>query len=182
MKVQDAMIAGAKCCSPDDALSQAAQFMQQNDCGWVPVIDSDSRVVGVLTDRDICMAAYAQDEALSGIRVSSAMSHGVFGCRPSDDLLAAQRIMREHQVRRLPVANADGKLVGIVSFSDIALAVAGTSGGKAQVARTLLAICGPHRREAQIEPLEPLDQHRVRSRESQRWRAAGRSTQRAWPQ
>ena len=145
MKVEDIMIRNVKCCAPADVLNHAAQIMWENDCGCVPVVDDDSRTVGILTDRDICMAAYTQGRALKDIQVSSAMSREVFVCRSSDDLLTAQRLMRGHCVRRLPATDADGKLMGIVSLTDIARALVGTSTGKAQVATTVVAICAPHR-------------------------------------
>jgi CBS domain-containing protein len=73
-----------------------------------------------VTDRDICMAAYFQGMPLSGIQVSTAMSRQLIVCSSDDDLSAAERIMREKKVRRLPVLNKQGRLVGLLSISDIA--------------------------------------------------------------
>lgn len=136
------MVEKVNCCGPDDPLSQAAQIMMEHDCGWIPVVNRDSRVIGVLTDRDICIAAYMQRTTLGGVAVSSAMTHDVHACRPRDDLLTAQRMMRRHRVRRLPVADGEGRLVGAISLTDIARVMGRSGGGKAQVVRTLLAIGG----------------------------------------
>jgi predicted transcriptional regulator len=74
----------------------------------------------MLTDRDICMAAHFQGVPLSGIQISTVMSRQLFVCSSDDDLSAAERIMREKKVRRLPVLNKEGRLVGLLSLSDIA--------------------------------------------------------------
>jgi CBS-domain-containing membrane protein len=76
----------------------------------------------MLTDRDLCMAAMLQGKGLSEIRVSSAMSRDLWYCRPDDDLSYAEEVMRMHKVRRLPVVDAQGKLLGILSLSDLARA------------------------------------------------------------
>jgi CBS domain-containing protein len=169
MKVKEVMVEEVKVCSTSDTLNRAAQIMWENDCGCVPVISEESRLVGVLTDRDICMAAYTQGATLGGIPVSSVMSQELFACRPSDDLSAAQRIMREHRVRRLPVTDAEAKLIGIVSLTDIARAVSHSGVGKAKVADTLVAVCTPHRIAAtpQSTLLQPRgDEPRRRTRRS----------------
>jgi len=75
---------------------------------------------GMLTDRDICMAAFFQGVPITGIKVSAVMSRQLFGCTSDDDLSAVETIMRQKKVRRLPVLNQDGRLVGLVSLSDIA--------------------------------------------------------------
>jgi len=67
--------------------------MWENDCGCVPVVDRAARLIAMLTDRDICMAAYTRGGTLKDIRVSAAMSSELFACRPDDDLLVAQKMM-----------------------------------------------------------------------------------------
>ena len=74
----------------------------------------------MLTDRDICMAAYTQGRPLGEMQVSSAMSRQLFSCRPEDSLAKAEEIMRTNRIRRLPVIDADRHLVGILSLDDIA--------------------------------------------------------------
>ena len=120
MKVKDIMTTNVRKCFTSDSLATAAQLMWEHDCGCVPVLNEDARVVGMITDRDICMAAFFQGTPLSGIKVSTVMSRQLFDCTSDDDLSAAERIMREKKVRRLPVLHQDGRLVGLVSLSDIA--------------------------------------------------------------
>jgi CBS domain-containing protein len=113
-------------CSPDDTLDAAARLMWDNDCGCVPVCTSDGspRIVGMITDRDICMSALFNGRALSAIRVSEAMSREVHACRPADSPVAVERLMRERQIRRVPVADEAGALLGLVSLADLARCVA----------------------------------------------------------
>jgi CBS domain-containing protein len=119
MKVKDLMATDVKCCSEFSTLNTAAQLMWDNDIGCVPVVDKDGRVIGMLTDRDICMAAYTQGAPLTGALVTIAMSKQVFSCAPDNELAFAEKLMREKQVRRLPVIDAQGRLVGLISLSDI---------------------------------------------------------------
>lgn len=144
MKVAELMVAEVTACSPDDALNRAAQIMWENDCGCVPVVDRAARLVAMLTDRDVCMAAYTRGGTLKDIRVSAAMSSELFACRPDDDVLDAQKLMREHQVRRIPVSDDKGRLVGVLSIADTARAIARKAATKAAVADTLVKICAPH--------------------------------------
>jgi len=120
MKVSDLMTKEVKACSRHDSLNRAAQLMWENDCGAVPVLDSDSKVIGMLTDRDICMAAYTQGIALVDASVASVMSRDVSVCNPSDNISAAAERMRDRRIRRLPVVDKDHRLIGILSVSDIA--------------------------------------------------------------
>jgi CBS domain-containing protein len=120
VKVKDIMTTNVRKCFTSDSLATAAQLMWEHDCGCVPVLNEDARVVGMITDRDICMAAFFQGTPLSGIKVSTVMSRQLFDCTSDDDLSAAERIMREKKVRRLPVLNEGGRLVGLLSLSDIA--------------------------------------------------------------
>jgi CBS-domain-containing membrane protein len=94
--------------------------MWENDCGSIPVTDAEMKVVGMLTDRDICMAAYTQGVALIDASVGSAMSRDVCVCNPSDNIASATEQMRERKIRRLPVVDDDQQLIGILSVSDIA--------------------------------------------------------------
>lgn len=151
MRVEETMTREVKVCSPTDSLNHAAQLMWENDFGSIPVVEGDSKIVGMLTDRDICMAAYTQGASLHGAQVSTAMSREVFSCQSGDDVTAAQREMRTHRVRRLPVLGADGKLVGIISLNDIARAAQRDGAAKTEVADTLAAAC-TRPLEKQTEP------------------------------
>ena len=120
MKVKDVMTTSVRTCFISDSLAKAAQLMWDHDCGCVPVLNEQGRVAGMLTDRDICMAALFQGVPISGVKVSALMSKQLFDCTSDDDLSAAEAIMREKKVRRLPVLNEEGRLVGLLSLSDIA--------------------------------------------------------------
>jgi CBS domain-containing protein len=120
MKVENIMTRDVKLCRPEHSLNDAARLMWDHACGCVPVVDENDRVLGFLTDRDVCMAAYTRGLALSDMTVMSAMSRQVFCCRVDDTIDAAEAKMREHQVRRLPVLGFEGRIVGIVALSDIA--------------------------------------------------------------
>jgi CBS domain-containing protein len=153
MKVKDLMTSSPKSCSTFTTLNGAAQIMWDNDCGFVPVVDNEGRVAGVITDRDICMAAYLQGGALTGALVTSAMSKQVFCCRPDDDVSAAEEIMRDKQVRRLPVLDGQSRLVGIISLNDIAREGERELEGKAarqvtdaEITRLMAAVCAARHR------------------------------------
>jgi CBS domain-containing protein len=142
MKVATIMTQDVAVCADSETLNRAAQLMWENDCGCVPIVDLHSKIVGILTDRDICMAAYTRGANLDAIQTADAMATHPFTCRQDDDLATAQEIMRKHCVRRLPVVASDGKLVGILSLSDIAR-ITGQPDAKAEVADTLVAVSTP---------------------------------------
>jgi len=105
-------------CQGDDSLSDAAHLMWNADCGMVPVL-GEQRPIGVITDRDVCMAAYIQGKPLGEMRVDSAMSQQLHTCAADDSLTDVLEVMRDKQVRRLPVVSAEGKLLGVVSLADV---------------------------------------------------------------
>lgn len=123
MRVQELMTLAPWTCRATDSATIAAQMMWDRDCGIVPVLGEDGHLAGVVTDRDLCMAAYFQDRPLSQISVASAMSSDVFTCRPGDPVSDAERLMRQKQVKRLPVVDDHGWLAGMLSLSDVAQAV-----------------------------------------------------------
>lgn len=118
-RVRDVMTQSVVSCSPEDTLNRAAQLMWESDCGALPIVDPGGKLLGMLTDRDICMSAYTRGKPLSELSVSAAMSTGVVSCRPGDTLRAVMDAMATHQIRRVPVLD-DGILVGIVSLADVA--------------------------------------------------------------
>ena len=124
MKISKIMTRAVRTCRADDDMRAAAEIMWDKDCGCVPVVDDGGRAIAMITDRDLCMAAYTQDARLRDMRVGSAMSSELFTCAPDDDLTDAERTMRLHQVRRLPVVDANQMLLGIVSLADIVNATA----------------------------------------------------------
>jgi CBS domain-containing protein len=122
MRVRDVMTNEVACVRPDASAADAARLMWNHDCGIVPVIDGHSTVRGVVTDRDLCMAAFTRDQQLSGIPVGTVMSRRLFTCGPDDGIDAAERTMSSAKVRRLPVVDGAGGLVGMLSLADIARA------------------------------------------------------------
>jgi len=153
MKVKDLMVSDVKCCGTFDTLNTAAQLMWDNDIGRVPVVDKDGHVIGMLTDRDICMAAYIQGAPLTDSVVTGAMSKQVFFCAPDNDVAVAEELMRGKQVRRLPVIDAQGHLAGIISLNDIAREAAREAGLKkarevtdSEIAGVLASVCAPRHR------------------------------------
>jgi CBS domain-containing protein len=117
--VKELMTTAPRTCSVFDSANDAAHIMWQNDCGAVPVVAEDGRVVGIVTDRDICMGGYFRGVPLSGIPVTSIMSTGVRSCQAGDAVARAEELMREHQVNRLPVLDDAGTLVGMLSLCDV---------------------------------------------------------------
>jgi CBS domain-containing protein len=142
MKIDSLMTTELATCGPDDSLKTAAQLMWTSDCGLLPVV-VDGKLEGVLTDRDICMAAYFEDVPLSKLRVRDVMVREVETCRPDAEIEEAHAVMARAQVRRVPVVGESNELIGLISMNDIALAAssAETGGdGTAAVASTLAAI------------------------------------------
>ncbi len=129
MRVQEIMLSNPLTCSPQSNLAEVANLMWKGDCGIVPVTDSAGKLLGVITDRDICIAASTQDKAPSHIQAGELPHGDVYTCKAEDEARSALNMMRERRVRRLPVTTADGTLQGIVSINDILLA----AGGKADV-------------------------------------------------
>jgi CBS domain-containing protein len=155
MRVEQLMARPVQCCRPEDSLARAAQLMWDHDCGCLPVCGGDgiTRVVGIITDRDICMRALFQGKPLQELRVSEAMAKQVHVCRPSESLADAEKTMREARIRRLPVVDEQNALVGMISLADLAQEAARERSATSQeiteteVGDTLAAICVPPHRE-----------------------------------
>jgi CBS domain-containing protein len=144
MRIREIMSSPAITCRENDTLNTAARLMWENDCGAVPVTDDDGRIAGMVTDRDICMATYTRNKAPQAIGVSEAMARQVFSCRAEDPVDAAERLMREKQVRRVPIVDSDNRPQAVLSMNDIARAAARKKDGFDRAAiETLAAICEP---------------------------------------
>ncbi len=113
-------------------MNEAARIMWEHDCGCVPVVDEGRRVIGMLTDRDACMAAYTQGLRLQDMPVHRAMSNGATACRATDDVDTALGVMATSQVHRLPVVDEEDRLVGIVSVTDLIRAAQAEAGAARQ--------------------------------------------------
>jgi CBS domain-containing protein len=121
MKIKDLMTSGVKSCGLDTNLATAAKIMWEDDCGAVPVTDEGGRVVGVITDRDICIASATRARPEGDIAVRDVISSDLYTCTPGDDVRTALDTMRQRKVRRLPVVDASGRLAGIISIHDLAI-------------------------------------------------------------
>lgn len=119
MNVREIMSAQVASCRAEDTNEHAAHLLWERDCGALPVLGSSDEVVGVVTDRDLCMAAYTRGARLQDLKVGEAMARHVFACRPEDSLETALGLMREHRVRRLPVLDEERRLLGLVSINDL---------------------------------------------------------------
>jgi CBS domain-containing protein len=120
MQVRDVMTTDVRVVSPEDTLQDAAQLLEDADCGILPV-GEDNRVVGMVTDRDITVRGVAQGRTPDECKVRDVMSLDVMYVFEDEPIEDAARNMSELQLRRLPVVNRDQELVGIISLGDLAV-------------------------------------------------------------
>jgi CBS domain-containing protein len=166
MQVRDVMRRDPYICSPGMSLAQAGRIMAEAHCGVLPVVGNgeEERVVGVITDRDICLAVAKRDRPPSEIQVRQVMSGEVYGCAADDDLRDALRTMCERQVRRLPVVTSTGRLQGILALDDVIVVarphpMEGFDGPfYADIANTLRTICQKQQSAIAHLAWEPVDQ------------------------
>ena len=145
MKVKKLMKKGVGFCNPQDNLTDAARVMWQKDCGVVPVVDEDKKIVGMITDRDICISVASREQKASEIKAAELINgKRVISCSPDDKIEDALKKMKRKTVKRLPVIDKEKRLVGILSITDILLA-ADDKSMKKRVLKTLKAIGKPHR-------------------------------------
>ena len=149
MKVREIMTEQVGTCTVDQSCGEAVKVMWDCDCGIVPVIDSERRVTGAITDRDIAIACWSRDCSPSQIRIEDCMTRDVQCCSPEDSGGTAEKLMEEYQIRRLPVEGSDGCLCGIISLADITRRAAPKAKGAAQdvrpekVVEAYAAVCQP---------------------------------------
>lgn len=117
---RDVMTTNPACCRPETPLEQVAKLMVQHDCGEIPVIDLDERVVGVITDRDIVCRVVAQEKNPMAYAAGTAMSELVVTVQDDAPLQDVVTAMEKHQVRRVPVVDHDGHCIGMISQADVA--------------------------------------------------------------
>lgn len=128
MKIAQIMTTDVTSVATDQPLSAAAQLMWDCDCGAMPVREAQgTKVICMVTDRDICMATWSKGAPPDQIRIADAMSSRLFSCSPNDSIATAESLMRANKIRRVPVVDSENRLVGILSVADIAKRV-----GKAQ--------------------------------------------------
>jgi CBS domain-containing protein len=160
MKVNEWMTKDVCSCQLETNMEQAARLMWEHDCGFLPVVGDRGKVVGAVTDRDLCMGAYTQGKALRELPVKVSMSKKVFCCKTTDPVEQAIRVMGDHGVRRVPVVDEEGKLEGILSLNDLfrRMVALSDSAARANLSSRLIeamaAVCEP--RHNGVEALEPV--------------------------
>lgn len=121
MTIRELMTRDPCCCLPSDSAHRAGTLMRRFDVGVLPVVDDEChrRLLGIVTDRDLCVFVLAANRLPAGVTVEECMMRSPVTCEPDDDPSHALELMRGHHVRRLPVVNAHGFLVGMVSVTDL---------------------------------------------------------------
>ena len=120
MRVDEVMTRDPSCVSPEAVIRDAAVIMKREDVGIVPVVDSDGTLVGVVTDRDIAIRCVAEGKNVDACRVRDVMSAGeIHTCSPDDEIETLMEAMGREQVRRIPIVDERGSLLGIVSQADV---------------------------------------------------------------
>jgi len=122
-KSSDVMTRDLVYSSPDDIVADVAQLMKKEDIGPVLIVRESSegkRLVGIVTDRDLAIKVVGEGRDPQNTKVESVMTREVITCRADEDVQHAMRAMAEYQLRRIPVVDGDGMLVGIISQADVA--------------------------------------------------------------
>jgi CBS domain-containing protein len=122
MNVVSVMTPNPVCCTAQTPLREVARLMLDNDCGQIPVVDDAQRPIGVITDRDIAVRVVAEGRDTNGATAADAMSAPARTVSTDTSLKDCVCLMEADQIRRVPVVDASGKLTGIVSIADLALA------------------------------------------------------------
>ncbi|HEX4915121.1 MAG TPA: CBS domain-containing protein [Vicinamibacterales bacterium] len=144
MKVSELMTPDPVTVTPDTNLAAAAALMLQADCGILPVVNHGS-LCGVVTDRDLFIALGTRNERASSLKIGDVVTGRLYTCSPEDDVESVLETMREHAIRRVPVAGFGGTVLGIVSLNDIVLAVGAKQAVRGgAVIDTLQNICAHH--------------------------------------
>ena len=157
MKASDIMTSSPCCCSPNDSLQDVARTMRDNDCGAIPVVENGC-VVGIVTDRDLAVRALADGKSADA-KVGDVITRDVCCCSADDDVREVEKIMADNQVRRVPIVDADGCCVGIVSQADLArAALNGARISEHEVAIVVAHISAPYRQSFDRGAQDTLEQ------------------------
>jgi len=130
MRVKDIMMSEIASCTPNSDLATVAMMMWNMDCGVVPVTDAEGRPVGMITDRDISIAGATQHRLLADIQVTDVKDGRIISCSKEQEVKDAIKLMANAKVRRLPVVDGDGRLVGMLSMGDVVANIPGAGNGK----------------------------------------------------
>ena len=139
MQIAEVMTPEPICCTPDTKVAEVARLMWEGDCGVMPVVQ-DRLLIGIVTDRDLFIALATRNAKPSELSVGSVARPAPVTCTPRDDVHQAMTKMKSARVRRLPVVEKDGTLVGIVSMNDLLLAIAPETALGSKVVDTLQTI------------------------------------------
>lgn len=143
--VRDLMTANPVCCSPQDAITDVAGLMTSENCGALPVVESrqDNHLCGMITDRDIVVRIVGKGLDPAGSMVQQAMSTNLVGIGPDSSIEECVQLMAENQVRRIPVVDRDGLVIGIVAQADLARASARQQDLEAELADMVEEVSEP---------------------------------------
>jgi CBS domain-containing protein len=156
MRIEQLMTKSPRTCRPNHTLSEAAQMMWVEDCGCLPVTatDGSQRLLGMITDRDVCMAVRSKGRSPRELRVEDAMTKVVHPCNPGDPIAEAGAIMCEERLRRLPVVDDSHQVIGVLALADLALEAARQAAWEKPqiesdyIAELLATICQPRKNES----------------------------------
>lgn len=142
MKVNQIMSIDPACCTREESAERAASIMRLLDVGCVPIIDDEqsNKLIGIVTDRDLCMNVVADGKDPKNITVEECMTDELICCRSDDEVEKVMTLMQKHQIRRIPVVDNEGHIEGIVATADIALNAETSS---EEIEETLKAISEP---------------------------------------
>lgn len=157
MHIKEIMSHPVVTCPVDSTADIPARLMWEFDCGVIPLVNQEGRLAGIVTDRDLCMAALTQGRPLHQIQVATAMPKQVFSCHADDTVEAAESLMRENQIRRVPIVDAEGRPVGLLAMNDLArlAAHAKKSGVDREIVATMAAVCRPRGHAVQVAAPKP---------------------------
>jgi CBS domain-containing protein len=145
MKVREMMTRDVTTCRFETNLAQVVKLLWEQDCGVLPVVTSDGKVSGMITDRDVCVALATRGQTADRIAVHDVIAETAYTCSVDDDAMVALKTMKSQRVRRLPVVDAEGRLKGILSLNDVMMHAGAAS--PTEIVSTMASIC-EHRRPA----------------------------------
>ena len=119
MKVKKAMTRNIGTCKANESLAHAVGIMWQKDCGVVPIVNEENAAIGIITDRDVSVAVAARNRTASEIMIGDVINGKPISCSQEDSVKSALKKMRKHKVKRLPVLEKNGTLVGVITIADL---------------------------------------------------------------
>ena len=124
-KCNEVMTKTPVCCLQNDTVLKAAELMKSENVGSIPVIENEQtqKLIGIVTDRDLTLKIVAEGRDPKSMKVDAVMTHKVVTCHAEDDLQKALDAMAEHQLRRIPIVDANNRVVGIIAQADVATRV-----------------------------------------------------------